>query len=397
MSFYLESKLKSDCFNCTACANICPVNCITMKVDKNDGYVYPNIDYNKCIKCGKCKNVCINVNNDKLQGTIRKSYVLYNKNNEVRCKSSSGGISQILMEYVIEKNGVIYGAKYNEKLVVVHDRATTIEECEKFRGSKYVRSDILGIYEKVKNDLQNDKLVLFTGTPCQIAGLKAVINEKLQNNLILCEIMCDSVASPIVFEKFKDEVEKKYESKITNINFRSKVNGAHNKTMEINFENRKKIDMMINKSNLYSEYMQIFGCGLSAPFSCSKCKFEYIDRRTSDFTIGDYWGKKEILKDDNRGISFMLVNSEKAERIFDTYIKEKVNYEEVTIMDALNNNHLKNKEVILNKDKFMNDLPNLSFEELSKKYVRKYMWRTKLGKLIPKDLKEKIKKIIIKR
>ncbi len=396
MSFYLESRDREQCFNCTACATVCPKKCIIMEVNPDDGYIYPKIDKTKCINCGKCKLVCINLNHKKLQSDIKKAYVLYNKNENVRMKSSSGGISHILMQYVIQNDGVVYGAGYNDKLIVVHSRAETIKECDKFKTSKYVRSDIRDIYIKVIEDLKNDKLVLFTGTPCQIAGIKSVVNKNLQKKLILCEIMCDCVASPILFEKFKDEIEKKYNSKIENINFRSKTNGAHNKSMEIKLKDRTVI-LPQNSNNLYSEYMQIFGCGLSTPISCTKCEFEHVNERISDFTIGDYWGKKEIIPDDNKGISMLLLNTEKAIDIFEQYIKDNVNYIEVQPTVALDNNHIKHKNIILNKESFMEDLSKLSFDQLAKKYVRKYRWRTKLGKIIPKSLKEKIKEIINKR
>lgn len=395
MSFYLESNKKIDCFNCTACATVCPKKCITMKKDEKDGYIYPVIDKKECINCGRCKNVCINLNNANLQNDIKKSYLLYNLNEEIRRSSSSGGISTLLMEYVLSQNGVIYGAAYNEKLVVQHFRATTIEECEKFKTSKYVRSDISGIYEQVINDLKNGYMVLFTGTPCQIAGIKSIVNKKMQEKLILCEIMCDCVASPILFNKLIEHIEIKYNKEVKNFNFRCKINGANNKSAEIEFkEENKKLILPINQNNEYSEYMQMFGCGLSAPTSCTKCEFEHINERISDFTIGDYWGKKEFIKDDNKGISFILLNTEKAIKIFENYIKNKVEYKEVQPLEALDNNHLEHKGIILNKEEFMKDLPNLSFEELSKKYVRKYSWRTKLGKILPKSFKEKIKQMI---
>lgn len=396
MSFYLESNKKIDCFNCTACATVCPKKCITMKKDEKDGYIYPVIDKKECVNCGKCKKVCINLNNSNLQNDIKKSYILYNTNEEIRKTSSSGGISTLLIEYVLSQNGVIYGAAYNEKLIVQHFRATTIEECEKFKTSKYVRSDISGIYQQVINDLKNGNMVLFTGTPCQIAGIKSIVGKNLQEKLILCEIICDCVASPILFEKFKKDVEKKYNSKIKKINFRSKENGADNMSMKIEFQDNKIVLLSHKSENLYSEYMQMFGRGLSAPESCAKCEFEHTDERTSDFTIGDYWGKRKFIKDDNRGISFILLNTKKAVEIFEKYIKDKVEYKEVEILEALNNNHIENKKVILNKEEFMKDLPNLSFEELSKKYIRKYRWRTKLGKILPKSFKEKIKQMIIR-
>ncbi len=393
MSCYFDSKQKKDCFNCGACMVLCPVKAITMKKDEC-GYYFPYIDDEKCISCGKCKKNCINENRQKFINKTIKAFVLKNKDLNIRKKSASGGISSILMNYVIENGGVVYGVGYSKNMEVVHKRAITLKECEQFKTSKYVRSNMMECYSQILNDLKTEKMVLFTGTPCQVAGVKSAIPLRYHENLILCEIMCDAVASPVFFEKFKKYIEVKYKKKINNINFRSKKNGAHNKSMEITFVDNTNIVMPIKEKNDFSDYMQIFGCGLSAPYSCLNCEFENMDERVSDLTIGDYWGKKEIIKDDNIGISMLFLNTEKAVNLFDNYINEKVEYKEVTVEQALNNNHKTHKNIVLNKDLFMKDLPIDDYDELINKYVNKYAWRTKIGKIIPKNLKSFLKKII---
>lgn len=394
MGFYLENKDKKDCFNCSACKFACPKKAIKMQYNEEDGYYYPKIDKKKCIHCGKCRRVCINLNRDHLVQKVQNAYVIYNKNIRVRKKSSSGGISSLLMDYVIRKNGVVYGVCYDDQLKVIHKRATTKEECEAFKTSKYVKSDIGNTYQQVLNDLKENQLVLFTGTPCQVAGLKSFIPKKLQQFLILCEVMCDCVASPLFFKKFKEYLENTYHSQITNMNFRSKENGSHQKSMKVNFSNKEEVIFPISEENPYAHYMQVFGCGLSSPYCCLNCEFEHIDERVSDFTIGDYWGKKEVLLDDHLGISILLINSNKAKIIFDKYLSERVEKQQVKIKEALSNNHQEHKQIVLNKEKFMKELKESDFETLIKKYVTKYKWRTKIGRIIPPKLKEELKRII---
>lgn len=395
MSFYLESNNKKDCFNCSACCTVCPKDCIKMVYNEKDGYYYPKKDIKECINCGLCEKVCINLNNKNLQQNIKKAYILKNKDDKVRLKSSSGGISDILMKYVIENNGVVYGAKYSDDMEVIHTRAETVLECEKFKTSKYVKSNLKETFKEIKKDLNDNKLILFTGTPCQVAGLKSILTEKQLRKVILCEIMCDSTASPLLFKKFINYLEKKYNSRIVNFNFRGKDEKTKIKIGIVYLENGRVIKLPANKINPYSDYMQIFGCGYSAPYSCMNCKFEHTNERVSDFTIGDYWGRKEIIPDDNKGLSFILINSMKGIELFDNYIKNKVICEEVDIIEALDRNHIKNKSVILKKDEFYDDLPLMDFYNLKKKYVSKYRLRTFVGKMIPKELKDKVKRILI--
>lgn len=395
MSCYFISNDKKDCFNCGACAVMCPMKAISMKKDEF-GYFFPYIDKEKCISCEKCKNKCINVDRNNLINKTIKSYVIKNKNNEVRQKSASGGISSILMDYIIEKKGVVYGVGYSSDLEVIHKRATSLEECEDFKTSKYVKSIMHQCYSNILCDLKKGRYVLFTGTPCQIAGIKEVIPSKYEKKLVLCEIMCDAVASPVLFEKFKHYIRKKYNKEILHINFRSKKNGAHNMSMEILFNDDTNVILPIKEKNEFADYMQIYGCGLSAPYSCLNCEFENLDERIADFTIGDYWGKKEIIYDDNLGISLLFLNTVKAVEIFDSYIKSKVFYEETTVLQSLDNNHKEHKSNVLNKENFMEDLKKDDFEVLVKKYVDKYAWRTKLGKVLPSNMKNYIKKIIYK-
>lgn len=162
---------KNQCCGCTSCANVCPCNAITMVADE-EGFKYPEINGDLCIECGRCKAVC-QIHSLKTEKEIEPMvYAAQNSDDETRAKSTSGGMFSVFANKILADGGVIYGVAYSEDFTVVHERAETVEAYERFRGSKYVQSDLSDCFLKVKEDLKNGRKVLFTGTPCQIAGLK---------------------------------------------------------------------------------------------------------------------------------------------------------------------------------------------------------------------------------
>ena len=167
----IKIKAKEDCCGCYACYNICPKECITMESD-NEGFWYPKIDKDKCINCNLCEKVCPIINKPNSSLYEKKSYAVFNKNEKIRLESSSGGIFSILAEYVINNHGSVYGAAFDEDFNVKHIKITSLQDIELLRGSKYVQSRINDIFKSIKFDLKNNKIVLFTGTPCQIKILQ---------------------------------------------------------------------------------------------------------------------------------------------------------------------------------------------------------------------------------
>ena len=197
---YLKTYNKKDCNGCTLCTIGCPTNAIKM-VEDNEGFFYPEIDEEKCIKCNKCKNICSNFNDSK---GIEKVYMAINKNKEELKNSASGGMFYILARYVIEKNGVVFGVEYDENLRVRHNHYENLEEFKKFQGSKYLRSDIGNSYKEVEKFLKQDRYVLFTGTPCQCNALKTYLKKDYEK-LIICDIVCHANPSQKVFDKYEKE------------------------------------------------------------------------------------------------------------------------------------------------------------------------------------------------
>lgn len=393
---YLITNKKEDCYGCTACENICPVKCITM-IEDEEGFIYPAVDEERCIKCNKCKNICIRNDGklDRYNTNYPEAYIAYNLDKKIRDNSSSGGISNILMEYVIHNKGVVYGVRYDENMDVIHDKANTMQECEKFRYSKYVRSNIRGTYGDIENKLKDNKLVLFIGTPCQVAGLKSYIGKNLQSNLITCDIVCHATPSPKVYRKFIDNIEKKYKGKIKNMNFRSKEFGYNNRAMSIDFEDRR-IFLKLNAINEYSNYMQLFGTGISVSPACYECNFANIEKRTADFTIADFYGKTRNAINDNNGISLLLINTEEASSIFNNFLYSKIKFEKTELKKAFENNHISPIVKPLKRDSFFRDIDRLSYDKVINEYVNKYRCKTVVSKYIPKNIKVAIKKVFIK-
>ena len=201
----------ADCCGCTACASICTHDAITMKPDKL-GFLYPEVDESKCTDCGLCEKVCaFHDNYDKSMNLpLPDAYAARHKDMREVETSRSGAAFIAISDYIIENGGVVYGAGYTDHFRVVHKRAVTKEERNEFKGSKYVQSDLNNVFRKVKDDLKNGKVVMFSGTPCQTAGLNSYVGKKLRENLFLVDIVCHGVPAPFLWRDYISYLEKKH-------------------------------------------------------------------------------------------------------------------------------------------------------------------------------------------
>lgn len=380
MENYFNTTKKELCNGCSACSLVCPTNAIEM-IEDEEGFLYPKIDENKCIKCNKCRKVCSN--SPKKNEYEIKAYAIKNKNEEERKNSTSGGMFKILAEYVIQKQGIVFGVKLNENLVAIHDYSETIEGCKEFSFSKYVRSDLGDSYKKVKAFLEDNRYVLFTGTPCQIQGLRSYLgrdNEKL----ILCEIICHANPSPKILKMYIKNHENIEKKKVKAIYFRSK-NKEMNNSAYIEFKDGTKKKMQ--------EYITAFsGNQLINRPSCYNCQF-VDENRKADFTIGDFWGIEKVLPDfnDDKGISLLTVNTKKAEKIFDE-IKQHMDYKQTDLNLAFKYNHHSNVPINKSRQNFFEDIINGKINENN--IIKKLKSYT--GKPIYKKVLTKTKKIIKK-
>ena len=374
---YLENNLKKDCNGCGICSMVCPVHAIDM-IEDDEGFLYPKINEEKCIKCNKCKKFCSHFNPN--NSYIGKTYAGYTKIDKDLKEASSGGIFYILAKYVISKNGVVFGVSFNENLVAQHEFAENLEDCKKFRGSKYVRSNLNGSFEKVKEFLNDGRIVLFTGTPCQCNALKVYLGKEY-NNLITCDVICHANPSPKVLKKYIEELEKNKNKKVKNVYFRSKENGWRNQTPIIEYIDGEKEEE--------NTYFKAFVRELLGRPSCHNCHFA-SPYRITEFTIGDLWGKEKFKLDiDNgdNGLSLFTVNNDKADKIFSEVNKE-LNLKEIDGELAFSNNHYKNELPHRNRERFYSKIDQ-------KKSIIKWM-RKNSNDPIAKRIKNKTKRIIKK-
>lgn len=354
-----------DCTGCHACTNICPKKCIFMK-DDNEGFLYPIVDYNICIKCKRCVNVCPINNNIKSYNTPI-AYACYNKDENIRLNSSSGGIFSLLAEKMIDRGGVVFGAVFNDNFEVEHKYIETKENIELLRGSKYVQSKIGTSYRQVKDFLESGREVLFSGTPCQIAGLKNYL-VKAYSNLLTVDLICHGVPSPYVWQKYIKFRENKAGSEISKITFRNKKMGWKQYSVSFLFKNNTEY----NKIYSNDLYMTAFLKNISLRPSCYNCRFKTLNR-PSDITLADFWGVQNIFPeiDDDKGVSLIFINSQSGEKIY-SEILDNIVYKEVDILDAVKYNSAAIKSPLphINREKFINDINIYTFDKLVNKYCK---------------------------
>ncbi|MBE7029088.1 MAG: 4Fe-4S dicluster domain-containing protein [Ruminococcaceae bacterium] len=375
----IENKL--NCCGCSACSNICPKNAIKMVPD-SEGFLYPEIDIKNCIDCGLCEKICpVNINRP--EGEY-KTYGAFNLNTDERLKSSSGGIFALLAKKVLEDKGIVFGASFDENLNLSHNFTDNEYDLEKLMGSKYLQSNTEKSYKEVENKLKDGIKVLYSGTPCQIAGIKSYL-KKEYDNLYLVDIICHGAPSPLAFKEYIKYLEKKYKSKVKSYNFRAKPNGWRSYQNLITFDNEKKIYENINE-NLF---MRAFLKNVILRPSCHSCAFKTVPK-DSDITLGDFWGisKASDYKDDDKGLSLIVVNTQKGNNLLQS-IKENVYLFETDNNSSLkfNSSAVKSSVAHPKRDEFLKDLTSDNF----KKKVYKYL---NLG--FKGELKLKIKSILKK-
>ncbi len=322
------TQLKS-CAGCSACANICPVNAITM-TENQDGYYIPSIDETKCVHCGQCDSVCPELNAPKLKKRKPEVYACQ-ASDEIRAVSSSGGVFTLLAEQILSTGGYVVGAAFAKDWTVHHTVIDDINDLDKLRRSKYVQSYIKeDLYKQLKQLLNEGKEVLFSGCPCQIAGFKNYLGKDYKN-LLLVDLLCAHSASPKAYRKFLESAVPNQE--IKDINFRSKIRGWSSTTTLVT--DKQPIETITH------DFMRAFIPHLLMNKSCMNCKYNSTSR-LGDITIGDYWGIGSRFPhlDDRKGTSCVFVNTKTGQVIFNKIKSNFKTVEEKSVKDALKSNRV---------------------------------------------------------
>lgn len=312
------------CTGCTACAAICPRGSISMAPDA-DGFFHPAIEETKCIHCGLCEKVCPVLHPVK-PNHIPTAWAAWSADHDSRRRSTSGGVFPELARDILKKGGAVYGAAYDKCFRVVHICAETEEGLDRLRGAKYAQSNLSGVFTDVKSRLDVGQQVLFSGTPCQVLGLKSFLRKEY-DNLLLVDLVCHSVPSPLAWEKYLAYISDG--KKITAVNLRCKDTGWS----RYRYSNRFDFSDGTSRMELSGEnlYMKLFTSGLISRPACAHCPAKGYGR-VSDLTLGDFWGIWDFYPelDDDRGISLVLAQTEKGMAVLDRLPKQEVSLKEAS-------------------------------------------------------------------
>lgn len=310
---------KHNCCGCSACASICPKHCISMQAD-NEGFLYPEVDGEYCIDCGLCEKVCHELHPYDKREPI-KVLAAINKDEEVRLKSSSGGVFYLLAEKTIAEGGVVFGARFDEQWQVVIDYSEDMKGVEAFMGSKYVQARMATAYADAKRFLAEGRKVLFSGTPCQIAGLHHFLR-KHYDNLLTVDFVCHGTPSPKVWSMYLDEVICEGQ-RISNIEFRNKAKGWNKFSFHLKYnEDDKTISLLSPFAK--NHFMKAFLKDVILRPSCYECAAKGFSSQ-SDLTLADFWGIRAVFPqmDDDKGTSLVFINTERGRQSMD-YTKMEV-------------------------------------------------------------------------
>lgn len=362
-----ELASKSQCTGCQACASICPKNCISM-VTAGGGFRLPDISTENCAQCGKCEKVCP-VLHTQIVSTNTLAFAIKNRNEKERKDSTSGGIFSLLAKFVLNQNGIVFGAAYSENFEVRHVAITDSNHLSLLQGAKYIQSIVGDAFEEAKKELETGRTVLFSGTPCQCAGLKSFLG-KTYDNLLTMDLICHGVPSPKVWQAYIDYRSQKENNGVRpqRINMRSKSSGWSRYGYSTEFDyGDGKISQIGNGHDLF---MKAFVGNICLRASCSDCKMKGVERCT-DFTLGDYWGiwNQHPEFDDNKGTSVVFVHTQKGREILEQ-LSDKMDCLKVDIEDAYKENGslVNSSRPHLCRDEFLKQITADNFEELVKKY-----------------------------
>ena len=371
-----------ECSGCSACVQVCPKKCIDFCEDK-EGFFYPEVDKERCINCDLCRKVCP-VLNSRDHHPVLKCYGAVSEDHQLRLQSSSGGVFGMLCRSTLEKDGIVYGVRMSDDCKeAVFDMICGSDDHRRLLGSKYVQSYPENIFADIKNQLSQGRNVLFSGTPCQVNGLRLFLG-KDYDNLLLVDIICHGVPSPALWRKYVDELERKTGRSLKYVNFRCKLSGWEESG--INELIRSGDAFFSHKDS--DKYMGFFLNNISLRPSCYDCRSKTF--RCSDITLGDFWSIDSVAPDfnDRQGTSAVIVRTPKGMEAFGN-VMERMKVIDTSYEDVIRKNSSEYMSVKKNekREAFFSDMENTDTKHLSKKYLEVSLYR-KVGRKLKKVLKK---------
>lgn len=368
---------KDLCTGCGGCASICAHQAIQMKPDR-DGFYIPYIDDDRCIKCGACVKICPAFCEHKNAFETSTCFAIWDNDQNKRREASSGGAFGQFAEWVINNGGVVFGAAFSENYRYLSCKCSDEVPLSKLKKSKYFESNMNVAIKNIKEELEKDRWVLFCGTPCQAMGVRAAISNKFEK-LIIIDFLCHGVPSQMAYNKYIDDIEKKYDSVVKKVSFRSKKYGWKTYCMYIEFETGKRY----LKLSMFDPFYKLFFSNLSLRGSCYNCT--RVRQSEADITIGDFWGIINLknFKDTDEGVSLVFIHNEKGKQLLnlikDDITSTKLEAESYSYAMQVKKKS-KCKNIIFTDFNFFNNsiLPKNSVKD----YLKVPFLMTKLGRKI---------------
>lgn len=386
----IEELEEKECCGCFSCFQKCPTNAISM-IESDEGFLYPLIDKEKCINCGLCSKVCPQLKIIEKKKNYPKAYAMRNQNERDLKESSSGGIFSVIANYVLENGGVVFGASYDDDLNIKHIKVEDRDKLKLLRGSKYVQSSIGNTYKEAENEMKLGKMVFFTGTPCQIAGLNSFLMRDY-DNLITADLVCHGVPSQKLFHTYLKYLSSKFGSKVLEYNFRSKEKKGWGLVTKVVTEDGKSRFIEPDFDPYYSNFLE----SNTYRESCYNCHYTNVNR-VSNITLADYWGVNGIHPEfyNEEGNSLVLINDIKGDELFKK-ISDKIEYIETDIKIAAHYN--KNLVEPSHRSDIRNNIYNGIDSKVPEKFIKnnlktKFTIKKFLKSIIPTSVKKKLKKL----
>lgn len=361
---------EKSCTGCAACLNICPVGAIVFESNA-EGFLVPGIISDKCVSCGKCREVCPQITQMSIPaGRAKSIFACWHKNKRTRRQSTSGGVFSALAEEVLSKGGVVYGAAFTGFPRVAHICVDSLLDLKLLQGSKYVQSEIGHMFKKISTDISSGRRVLFSGTPCQVAGLYGFLGKRHEELLATIDLVCHGVPSPKVFADYIKWLELKNKANVVDYHFRNKDIGWYLHSTKICFSNGRNVSENFFKNHFFRGFLR----ELFLRPSCHQCQYASL-KRPADITLSDFWGYKgsrndRLDKDDDKGVSMVMLNTLNGADLFNLAGDKLVVWERSLEDVMADNPALKEPfKPSLLRDQFWQDYRHLSFSEIVEKYM----------------------------